>query len=76
MKGKIFSFIALIVSISAFITAGAFYINRLENELPVYPVIFLLITTLLIVVVCAINHFTYLSDDITNDTTEQSEKEN
>lgn len=76
MKGKIFSFIALIVSIGAFLTAGAFYINRLESELPAYPVIFLIITTLLIVIVCSINHFTYLSDDKTNDKTDQSEKEN
>ncbi len=76
MKGKIFSFIALIVSVGAFLTAGAFYINRLQNEVPVYPVIFLLVTTLLIVVVCAINHFTGLSDDKPDEESPQSENEN
>lgn len=72
MKGKIFSFISLIVSVAAFLTAGAFYINRLENELPVYPVVFLLMTTLLIVVVCAINHFS----SVDNTDSDESDSEN
>ena len=77
MFSKIFSFTSLIVSITAFVISGAYYVYRVENRLSLFPAILLLVTTFSMVIICTFNYYNgVMSVDCDNISTDESDDSN
>ncbi|MBQ2972276.1 MAG: hypothetical protein IJO20_06005 [Ruminococcus sp.] len=59
MKSKLFSSIALLVSVVAFFASVAFLVYKIQNKMPYTTVIIQLVLTGVIVLLCVVN-FIYL----------------